>query len=146
MRKPLLRAGPWDPVLDSLGGPPGFPGFCFQQPAATVKIPRYCIVSVLRLHAETENQHELKIAQVLVWLGPSFGKTCVDGINTLKTKPHWKKKISKEKQSQRPLIKYDVSRQWSGHITPAGSSEGCRRARHPLQSCLNLICFHRARS
>lgn len=113
MRKPLLRAGPWDPVLDSLGGPPGFPDFCFQQPAATVKIPRYCIVSILRLHAETENQHELKIAQVLVWLGPSFGKTCVDGINTPKTKPHWEKKKKSAKKNR--------ARGHCSNMTSAGS-------------------------
>lgn len=84
----------------------------------------------------------LKIAQVLVWLGPSFGKTCVDVINILKTKPHWKKKTSaKKNKSQRPLFKYDVSGQWSGHITPAGSSEGCGRARHPFAELFEFDLF-----
>lgn len=99
MRKPLLRAGPWDPVLDTSRWPSEVSRFLL--PTATVKIPRHCIVSVLRLHAETENQHELKIAQMLVWPGPSFGKTCADVINTLKTKPHWGKKKKSQTQQRK---------------------------------------------
>lgn len=50
-------------------------------------------------------------------------------------------KPCKGKQIQRSLFHYDVSKLWRGHATPAGPSEGCRRARHPLQPSLVWFWF-----
>lgn len=50
-------------------------------------------------------------------------------------------KPCKGKQIQRSPFHYDVSKLWRGHATPAGPSEGCRRARHPLQPSLVWFWF-----